>query len=654
MAERENNQTQEPAWVPAVYLEALAYVGLALYRYRFDGTLLYADRAAIRLLDLEDRYPDPSQVIGLNLGDLFEYIEEPGSLRAMMKDQGRVQNYDYAFRTLKGEIRWVRHDSYLTLDEASGEQVVQAIVMDITARKRAEEALGMSEERMRVLLEAAEDVIFAFDADLRFVFINRVAARMLRTSPVAAVGKSIDEFFTPEQAARQAQAVRQVFESGQAQVADALPTATPSGERWFSTVLSPIRDVDGQVQTVLGISRDITDKVEADRKRAELEQQVRHAQKLESLGILAGGIAHDFNNLLVAVLGNADLALMDLPVESPAVPAVEQIRNAAVRASDLTNQMLAYAGRGRFAVRALDLNLLVEEMIRLVKVSVPKQVSLQFNLCSDLPAVMAEAAQLQQVILNLVTNAAEAVGEADGLIRIRTTEFVVEPGFLTGAVIADEGVAPGRYVMVEVTDSGAGMDADTRARIFDPFYTTKFTGRGLGLAAVLGIVRSHSGIIRVESEPGQGATFQVLLPASEQVPEVAVGSGGDLLSWRGSGRVLVDDEPFVRQVAGDMLCHLGFEVCMAVDGLECMALAEEFTGELRLVLLDMTMPNMNGEETFRALHERWPELPVLLCSGFTEAESTARFEGAGLAGFLQKPFKLAHLIEKLRQVLDRK
>jgi CheY-like chemotaxis protein len=290
----------------------------------------------------------------------------------------------------------------------------------------------------------------------------------------------------------------------------------------------------------------------------------------------------------------------------------------------------------------LDVNQLVKEMLELLQVSISKKATLHLNLAKQLPAVLADAPQLHQVVMNLVLNASEAIGDQPGVIRICTGSRPPGP----------EGSESG-YVCLEVTDTGCGMDEATRARIFEPFFTTKFTGRGLGLAAVQGIVRGHKGAIEVESVPGRGSTFRLLLPAVREAVEPRQQALPSSQSWQGEGTVLVaDDEGWVRDVTARLLRSLGFQVLLAQDGEEALTRWQAAADEVRLVLLDLTMPKLDGEETFRVLHLLRPDLPVVLMSGFSEHEAAGRFGGKGLAGFLAKPFRLADLAERVRAALE--
>ncbi|OAI40021.1 hypothetical protein AYO38_06595 [bacterium SCGC AG-212-C10] len=398
--------------------------------------------------------------------------------------------------------------------------------------------------------------------------------------------------------------------------------------------------------THLVVFRDITDK-------RKTEAALLHAQKLESLGVLAGGVAHDFNNLLVAVLGNADLALIDLPPESPAVDSVRQIKAAARRAADLARQMLALSGRGLFVVERLDLNFVVDEMTHLLKASIARGALLRYNLVGGLPHVKADATQIRQIIMNLVVNASDAIGNRSGIITVTTGAIRADRGYLNEMLLAPE-LPEGDYVYLEVSDNGTGMDSATLRKIFDPFFTTKFTGRGLGLAAVLGIIRSHGGAIKVYSELGKGTTFKVLLPVAESSDGQEVETPAAPAEWRGSGRVLiVDDDESVRTLATRLVERLGFTVTPAEDGLQAVALFRDLHQDLTVVLLDLTMPHLGGEDTFRELRRISTNVPVIVMSGYNESETTMRFAGKGLAGFIQKPFEYATLRSVIRHALER-
>ena len=409
------------------------------------------------------------------------------------------------------------------------------------------------------------------------------------------------------------------------------------------------------------LADELAEKEQSARRAAEFsEAQSRHVQKLESIGVLAGGIAHDFNNLLHVVLGNADIALSNLAPGSPARGPVEEVVRATLRAADLTRQLLAYSGKGAFVVRQLDLSTEVREMATLLRTSISKQATLVWELSSTLPAVSADPTQIRQIVMNLITNASDSLGDTGGTITLRTgvaqPEELRDPRF--GVPLEGESSVPpgtGPLVFLEIGDTGAGMTPDTLSRIFDPFFSTKFTGRGLGLAAVMGIVRSHKGLIRVRTAPGEGTAFRVLFPAVAG-PAIKIGRPtAERSDWRGSGTILiVEDEEGVREVAERILQEIGFLTISAEDGRRALEIMEEVGDSVTAILLDLSMPRMGGAETLRRVRARWPLLPILMMSGYTEQVVAPQFSGSGpgLTGFLQKPFLAEDLIAVLRRFAE--
>jgi PAS domain S-box-containing protein len=401
-------------------------------------------------------------------------------------------------------------------------------------------------------------------------------------------------------------------------------------------------------------ARFIAERKRTEEERLELERRLLHAQKLESLGVLAGGIAHDFNNLLTAIVGNIELAKMDISEYSPARECLSEAALATRRAADLTRQMLAYSGRGKFFIQELDLSALVQEMTQLLKVSITKTVTLLVQLERSLPRIYADGTQMQQIVMNLITNASEAIGERVGCITITTGVQDCDPAYLAQSRLSEK-VSPGRYVYLSVADTGCGMDEAVQQRLFDPFFTTKFTGRGLGMSAVLGVVRGHKGAILIDSEVGRGTTIRVLFPVSHlenpandglltvtpNQPSVSANIGSTIL--------VVDDEEAVRKLAVTTLERKGFRVLNATDGVEAIEMFQKESGTIACVLLDLTMPRMDGIQTFAELRRLRPNIPVLLASGFSEHELSQRYAGQGLAGFIQKPYSLDEMVQTVQR-----
>ena len=377
------------------------------------------------------------------------------------------------------------------------------------AERFAEAARRKTDRRLEAILRHSPAIITMLDARGRYVLANRVAGTVAGLAPESMIGRSVAELFPPEAARRFMERIETVLRTGEPLlVQDRLPV---SGElRDFETTLFPVEDDAGLL--VGGIARDVTERNRAEAERRELEHRLLHVRKLESLGVMAGGIAHDFNNILMAVLGNLEMAMEDLPEDSPVRAYIAESERASRRAADLTRQMLAYTGRGALWTEPLDLDALIRESEPALRRAATGRTCLSFALSGKLPRISGDAEQLKQVVANLVVNAVEAIGEADGTV-ILATEVRDMGAQALAAGHGREPPEPGRFVCLSVVDTGCGMDAEIRARIFDPFFTTKFIGRGLGLSAVQGIVRGHGGTILVESRPGRGTAIRVLLPA---------------------------------------------------------------------------------------------------------------------------------------------
>jgi PAS domain S-box-containing protein len=419
---------------------------------------------------------------------------------------------------------------------------------------------------------------------------------------------------------------------------------TPGGERPLILFGDTLPAMYGHPALAVVMFEDIT-------RMKRTEEALRQAQKMESLGVLAGGIAHDFNNLLVAIMGNASLILEDMPDDYPSVHLMRDVLRASQRAADLTRQMLAYSGQGRFVVQRLDLSREVQEIGSLIQTSIPRSVELDLNLRADLPGVLADSSQVQQIIMNLIINGAEAIGEErSGSIFVTTGAEEIEAG--CGRRMLPAEPPPGSYVFLEVRDTGEGMDEAVRSRIFDPFFTTKFAGRGLGLAAVLGIVRAHNGAVQVDSAPGAGTTVRVLFPAAEGAAAEGSAEAPPPEDLMGSGLILVvDDEEQVAQTARAALEHYGYSVLLAHDGVEAERLLRSEARSAALVLLDMAMPLISGEETLRRLQTIRPDVPVVLSTGYGEQHAERRFRGSKIAAFLEKPYSAADLAACVKRVL---
>jgi PAS domain S-box-containing protein len=557
------------------------------------------------------------------------------------------------------EKRYLRKDGQVVVGRLSVSAVRNAqgqfdfaigMAEDITARRSVEEALRASQALLRALVDELPSLIYVKNLEGRYLMVNRQFAAVAALPLETIEGQTDYDLFPTELAGRFAMGDQAALERG---AMIAYEEEASDGDRTlaFETIKFPLFDPSGRCYAVCGISTNVTERKHEEARRLEFERKLLETQKLESLGLLAGGVAHDFNNLLVAILGNASFALEELPPAAPARENIQHIEIAARRAADLTRQMLAYAGKGRFVIQPLDLDALVQEISDLLNISIPRQVSLRYTPAANLPLIEGDATQLRQVVMNLVINAAEAIGNQPGSVTLATGTLLADRAYLAG-VLGARDMPEGRYVYLDIADTGAGMDAATRAKIFEPFFTTKFTGRGLGLAVVLGIVRGHHGAITVSSEPGRGTRFRLLLPALGGAPALAKAAPETAELGAGGGTVLViDDEEDVRRVAKRLLERLGFAVLAAPDGAAGLELFRANAGTVAVVLLDMTMPVLSGPETLQQIRASAPAVPVIMMSGYSEHEALGRLGAEGRVAFLPKPFTTQELRERLGDVL---
>jgi PAS domain S-box-containing protein len=498
-------------------------------------------------------------------------------------------------------------------------------------------ALQESTEQIRNILGSISDGFCAFDREWRCTYVNEKATELSRTPREELLGKNV---WTLYPGSAGTPVYTELHRAMEERVPVHFEAHHPRFDLWFELDAYPTKD------GLAVFGRDVTE-------RKRFNERLQQTQKLESLGVLAGGIAHDFNNLLTGIIGNASIAMDEVPAEGSVRKSLQAVVNAGERAALLTRQLLAYAGKGRFVIEHLDLSVQVREIGHLLAASIPRTVQLKFDLDGHLPSIEGDVAQIQQLTMNLVINAAEAIEENKTETVLITTRLEeVEQAYIDQTVLP-AGIAPGRYVTLEVRDAGCGMDEATRSRIFDPFFTTKFTGRGLGLAAAMGIVRGHKGALKVESAPGKGSSFKVLFPPADG-EAVAPAPAKRQKSLTGRGTILViDDEDAVRQTAKSALESYGYSVVVAENGKAGVEAFRKLSGSVFAVLLDMTMPVMSGEEALVHLQSIRQDIRVLLSSGYNESEATRRFNGKGLAGFVQKPYTAAQLAEKIQKVLER-
>jgi signal transduction histidine kinase/CheY-like chemotaxis protein len=530
-----------------------------------------------------------------------------------------------------------------------------------------------TEAVLRALIESPQRiVIFALDRQYRYLAYNENHARTMKQIWGVQVRVGLDML---ELIGRDDDRAKARVNFDRALAGESFTLIEEYGDtqmerRVYEDIYSPVFNPDGQPIGLAVYLIDITEhrlaELELERYRGHLEELVAqrtqeleaaharllHAQKLESLGVLAGGIAHDFNNLLAVILARAELCQRSLPEvgESESEGHVSIIRESALEARLLTKQLLDYAGRGRFAVEALNLNELLQTMSQLLHASINKDIQLGFEPPIDVVAVQGDAAQLRQVVLNLVTNAAEAIGPVAGNIVVRTgmqelTPSTVQEGCVGGPLPS------GRYAYLEVADSGPGISAAVLPKIFDPFFTTKVTGRGLGLASVLGIVKGHGGTIWIDSGPERGTCFRVLLPALDTAPAHKPRvPAGYVPPFRATGcALIVDDDAAVRAVTVEIVSAMGYRVLSADGGISAIRLFREYGPDIDVVLLDLAMPDLNGEQTLRELRKLRADVPVILVTAYAEDESRLNALRGEVTGFVGKPFAYDELAAAIQQ-----
>lgn len=555
-----------------------------------------------------------------------------------------------------GEVLYRRKDGNLGYWEISAVRISAArylgFARDIIERKKIEEKLHKETEA----IEASIDGIAILNDKEEYIYLNQAHARIYGyDSPRELLGKIWRILYEEDEVRRFEREIMPVLFKEGNWSGEAVGKKKDGGHFPQEVSLTAL-DGGGLICNV----RDISERKKSEEARLELERRLLHSQKLESLGVMAGGIAHDFNNLLMAILGNLDMALSDLSPVSPSRTSLEEALQAAKCAAGLTRQMLAYSGKGKFIEEKINLSELVKENAQMLKSIIHKNISFKLNLARDLPLISADPAQVQQIVMNLITNAAESIGAGPGRVILSTRIEDWSPEFLRKSRL-EEKPAPGKFVVLAVSDTGAGMDRETIARIFEPFFTRKFHGRGLGLSAVLGIVRAHQGAIMVESEIGKGTSILVLLPArSADLGDTEKGSEGELpFSGRSSDQALsaaaqilvVDDEEMVLKLCRRMLKHMGYEVLTARDGEEALAVFRKKSDNIAAVILDLSMPRMDGLSVFNQMRKIDPAVRVILSSGYSRETATGRFAERGLSGFLEKPYNMNQLKGELVRVL---
>ncbi len=624
----------------------LTSIGDAVISTDVEGRVVFANPVALSLLRRTK-----VEVVGKPIGEVFQIVNEftrrpvPSPVERVLREGGIIGLANHSILIAHDGTEVPIDDSAAPILQNGKIAGVVLVFRDVTERRRAQQDAAY----LASIVESSDDAIIGKSPDGIIQTWNAGAERLYGYRAEEVVGHPMVELLPPERQHEESDILERLRQGKRVVHFETVRLRKDGSLVDVSLTISPIRDKAGQIVGASHMARDITEQ----KRTAE---QIRQTQKLESLGVLAGGIAHDFNNLLTGILGNASIALDDLPPDAPAKESIDAVIAASERAAQLARQMLAYSGKGRFVLEHIDISERVRDILPLIKAAIPSTVELRLNLDERLPLIEADAAQMQQLIMNVIINGAEAIPEGKaGSLTVTTRRKEVDAEYVRSHKgVGTDDLTPGPYVQFEVSDTGSGMDEATLNRIFDPFFTTKFTGRGLGLAAVLGIVRGHRGSVEVSSTLGRGTVFCFLFPVAEAAKESKPRpTEARVPVHRGEGLILVvDDEQVVRGMAKQALERYGYTVEVAEDGARGLDAFERDRDRIRCVVLDLTMPVMSGEETLGRMKALSPEVPIILSSGFNEMQAVKRFEGKGLAGFLQKPYRAAALVEKISAVLQ--
>ena len=517
----------------------------------------------------------------------------------------------------------------------------------VNKRKAADDALRESQEKYRTILESIEEGCFETDIDGNLTFFSNPFLKTLGYSRHELLGRNTSRYTSPDTAEKMNRITKRLKETGKPEnVADYDVIRKDGSNVSLELSVSLLKDQDGLPMGYRGILRDVSERKKTEEENHKLETQLQQAQKMESIGTLAGGIAHDFNNILMGIQGNASLMLLKIDSEHPSHEKIKNIEKYVQNGTALTKQLLGFARRGKYLIKATDLNEIIDKSSSLFA-RTKKEIRIHTDLYEDLWSAEVDRGQIDQVLLNLYVNAWQAMSNG-GDLYLQTENVILDRSY-----VKPYKVEPGRYAKISVSDTGVGIDKQTQERIFEPFFTTKEMGRGtgLGLASVYGIIKSHGGYINVYSEKERGTIFTIYLPASaKEILREEEGSPAMLI--KGTGTILlIDDEKMILDVGLELLEELGYTVLSAMSGQEAIDVFQKDQDNIDLVIMDMIMPGMGGGETFDRLKEINPEVKVLLSSGYSINGQATKIIRRGCDGFIQKPFNMNQLAEKIQKIL---
>jgi len=587
----------------------------------------------------------------VNVADTYIDPEERKMWQPLMEQEGIVRNFQKQLQHRDGTVIWVEENARAACDAEGRVLFYEGSFQDITERKRAEESLRESGEKLKELFDEAPVGYHEVDTEGHITQINRTELEMLGCTAEEVLGQFVWKFIV-EKESRKAVAAKLAGEISLSKAFER--TYRRKDGTTFPALIEDrlLRDSEGRIIGIRSTIQDISDRKRAEQEKASLEEQLRQSQKMEAIGQLAGGIAHDFNNLLTIIKGYSQLSLIKLKEGDPLKGDIEEVKKATDRAADLIRQLLAFSRRQVMEMRVLDLNILLQNLDKMLRRVIGEDIELVTLLAEDLGRVKTDPGQIEQVILNLAVNARDAM-PSGGKLTIETANVELDGAYARRHVA----VTPGRYVMLAVSDTGVGMTPEVRDRVFEPFFTTKEKGKGtgLGLSTVYGIVKQSEGNIWIYSEPGHGTTFKIYLPCVEEPLEEARRKRVKEELPHGSETILVvEDEEKVRKLAVQILERQGYRVLEAAHGDDALQLwGQQKNGPIHLMVADVVMPGMSGRELARYLEPLHPEMKVLYMSGYTDNAIVHHGILEKGLDFIQKPFTIEGLINKVREVLDR-
>ena len=567
-------------------------------------------------------------------------------------NSGGVQHYESQVKNVQGKLRDVIFNKAVFTDSKGVVTGLIGAIIDITERNLTDDKLRESENRFRDIAHSMADWIWEVDKDGKYTYVSHTAKNALGYSPKELIGKTPFELMPEGERNKIKEIFLEIFSRSRPIVdLENWNLAKDGTEICFLTNGVPIIDADGELQGYRGVDKDITNQKKLEAERITIEAQLQQSQKMEAVGTLAGGIAHDFNNILAIILGNAELASADVPDSNPASASLKEIHRASIRAKDMVQQLLAFSRKTDEVSIPINMALIIKESLKMLKHAIPTSVEFKQHISDDSCNVMGDASQINQIVMNLVTNAADAMSEEGELVEVTLENIILQEE----KICFDWVLSPGPYVRLRMRDTGEGIEPKIMDRIFEPYYTTKEIGKGtgMGLSVIHGIVKRHNGGIRVESELGKGTFFEIYFPALEKAAEEEKEPEGEIKG--GSERILfVDDEESMVNLNHQRLERLGYNVKSTTKPVEALEWFRADPDQFDVIITDMTMPRMTGDRLAAEILKIRPHMPVIICTGYSERMSAKKAAALGVRKYIEKPIGLRNLASLLREVLEGK